>query len=189
MNPCTDQFSFDAAIPETDVSIIVTEDGKAEMQLKEGFDFQGWFQRNAVPVRMPKVLACARALRGQYSKVGAVGFCWGGLAGFHVASKEHVGLFDCVTIAHPGAPDEDLVRQVSIPTQIISPEYDPTFPVEMREFCNREIPKLGVDYQFQHFPGLVHGFCTKCDPSKENEKIGLERAKNLVVSWLVNYIG
>lgn len=43
---------------------------------------------------------------------------------------------------------------------------------------------LGVDYVYHHFPNMVHGFATKCDKSKENERKALELAKNAVVFWM-----
>ena len=122
-------------------------------------------------------------MRDKYSWIGAVGYCWGGTVGFRLASKEYSGLIDVVSIAHPGAPTEDDVRQISVPFQIIAPEFDPTFTPEWKEKCNQEIPKCGVDYAYQHFPDMMHGFATKCDENKEEEKKALELAKNAVVYW------
>lgn len=71
--------------------------------------------------------------------------------------------------------------------QIIAPEFDPTFTQDRKDLCNSEIPKLGIDYMYNYFPKVVHGFCTKCDPNKEVEKRALERAKAAVVNWFLTY--
>lgn len=154
------------------------------MQPREGFDMGKWFAENGMDIRLPEVIGVAKALRKQYSWVGAVGYCWGGAINFKLASKDHGGLVDCVCIAHPGGTTEDEVRKIAVPIQILAPEHDPTFQPQMRDFCNTEIPKLNVDYNFQYFPGMVHGFATRCDPSKEAEKRALELAKNAFVYWL-----
>ena len=46
---------------------------------------------------------------------------------------------------------------------------------------------LGVDYVYHHFPGMPHGFATKCDENDKNEKKQLEIAKNAVVFWISNH--
>jgi len=173
------------AVDGKDISITVDDDNKVHMNRNEDFDWAQWFGTNGPDVRMPEVLACARKLREQYTWVGAVGFCWGGLVGFKLASKSNAGLFDCISIAHPGTPSEDDIRSISVPFQILAPEHDPTFPPEMKELCNKEIPKLGVDYVYHHFPGMVHGFATKCDEKNQREKKALEQAKNAVVYWML----
>ena len=157
------------------------------MDVSDKFDFGAWWGANNPDVRMPEILACARKLREQYSWIGVVGYCWGGLTGFKLASKPHAELFNCISIAHPGSPTEDDVRGISLPFQVLSAEHDPTFSTEMKEYCNKEIPKLGVDYQYHYFPGMVHGFATKCDPTKDREKKALELAKNSVVFWMLNH--
>ncbi len=56
-------------------------------------DLPGFIGRHSKDIRYPEILACAKALRGQYGKVGTVGYCWGGWACFHLASEE--GLVNC----------------------------------------------------------------------------------------------
>jgi hypothetical protein len=63
-------------------------------------------------------------------------------------------------------------------------QWDPTFVQEKKALCNRIIPTLGIEYVYHHFPDMVHGFCTKVDPSKDREKKALEAAKRAVAYWL-----
>ena len=166
---------------------IKVEDGKPKIETAPDVDFATWFKNNSPDLRMPEVVACAKQLSSQYSKLMAVGYCWGGSVNFKLASSENAGLFDCISVAHSGTPSEDEVRGIKVPFQIIAPEHDPSFPQEWREFCCKEIPKMGVDFHFQYFPGQVHGFCTKCDETDEKQKKALELAKNAVVYWFSNF--
>lgn len=157
--------------------------------LNKDFDFPGWIAKNNQDLRLPQILDFAKELRKQYSWLGFVGYCWGGGVGFKIASKEHSSLFDCITVAHPSTPSEGEVKSISVPFQIIAPEHDPTFEADAKELCQREIPKLGVPYLYYHFPGMLHGFATKCDESKASEKRALEAAKNAVVFWMTAHRG
>lgn len=130
----------------------------------------------------------AKHIRSQHTKVGVVGYCWGGKVAIELGGKNHNGLVDCISFAHPGGITKEDVFNVAVPVQIIAPEKDVPFPLKMRQFCNEEIPKLGVDYDYQHFPGAVHGFATRCNVKVEGEKRALERAKNAAVGWFVNYL-
>ena len=72
--------------------------------------------------------------------------------------------------------------------QIIAPEMDIMFSEEMKAFANRVIPTLGVAYDYQHFPGLEHGFSIRGDPDIAGERAGMERAKNCAVSWFRQWL-
>ena len=168
---------------EADIKMVKEGEG-FKMETNPNFDWQGWYTTNWPDTRMPEILDCIRSIRQNHSWIASVGYCWGGLVNFKLASKDVV---DCITIAHPGGPTEDEVKAIKIPVQIIAPEHDPTFSQEMKDFCNKEILKLGVDYIYHHFPGMLHGFTTKCDETNPHEKKQLETAKNAVVFWLVNH--
>ena len=160
----------------------VDENGTAKMEIvNKDFNFGDWLAKNSLDVRMPAVLDCAKQLREQYSSVSYTGYCWGGGVGFRVASS---GLFDSVTVAHSATPTDEEVAGISVPFQILAAEHDPTFPPDVVEKVNKEIPKLGVPYVYHHFPGMFHGFATKAADGKENEKKALELAKNAVVFWM-----
>lgn len=183
--------SFDGySVGANDMKVTVDDEGKSKREiLNKDFDFQDWFSKNSPDVRMPSVLECSRELRKQYSWVGFAGYCWGGSVGFKIASRHCSGLFDCVSVAHPVSPTEGEVRSISVAFQIIAPEHDPTFTQELKNLCNKEIPKIGVPYLYYHFPGMTHGFATKCVDSKASEKGALERVKNAVVLWMTSHRG
>lgn len=152
------------------------------------FDWPTWLKTNSVPIRLPAMLAFARLLRGRHSKIAAVGYCWGGKAAICLAANDQSGLLDCISVAHPSAITKKEVLDICVPVQILSPEHDPVFTQELKDFCNAEIPKLGLEYSYEYFPTMVHGFCTRCDMKSEKEKKALERAKNAVVYWFSHYL-
>lgn len=91
-------------------------------------------------------------------------------------------------MAHPSMVEEFEVDAVSVPTQILAPQHDPIFTPELKTYCNKVIPTLGVEYDYQYFPNLAHGFATRGDPNNPVQKKGLERAKNAAVQWFVQHL-
>ncbi|KAK5048020.1 hypothetical protein LTR84_006210 [Exophiala bonariae] len=151
------------------------------------FDLMAWVGRHNKEIRGPAIFAAAKEIRSKYKKVGAIGFCYGGWAVFQLAGKGN-NLIDCVSTAHPSLLDKSEITNLGVPTQIIAPENDFTLTPELKTFCNEEIPKLGIDYAYEYFPGLTHGFATRGDPTNKLQKDGLERAKNAAVSWFLQYL-
>lgn len=62
------------------------------------------------------------------------------------------------------------------------------FSPEMKLYANSVIPSLNVEYDYQFFPGMSHGFATRCDQSDEKQKKALERAKNAAVGWFAQFL-
>jgi dienelactone hydrolase len=50
------------------------------------------------------------------------------------------------------------------------------------------IPTLGVDFDYQYFPGIAHGFAAKGDKNDPKQKLALERAKNSAAAWFAQYL-
>ena len=140
-------------------------------------DFIG---RNSKQLRRPEILAAAKELKLKYNKVGAIGYCYGGWAVFQLGEKGN-NLVDCISTAHPSFVDKREIEMLGVPIQILAPETDTQLTPELKEFCNRIIPTLGLDYAYEFFPGLAHGFATRGDPEIQVQKNGLERAKNSII--------
>ena len=97
-------------------------------------------------------------------------------------------LVDAIATAHPTLLTKEEIDDVGVPVQIIAPEHDPAFTPEMKAYANETIPKLNIEYDYQFFPGIAHGFATRCDQSNAHEKHALERAKNAVVGWFAQQL-
>lgn len=70
----------------------------------------------------------------------------------------------------------------------MSAETDQMLTPELKAYCNATIPTLGIEYSYEFFPGLVHGFSTRGDVKDPKQKRGLERAKNATVFWFVQQL-
>ena len=150
-------------------------------------DIPDFLGRNSKDIRGPEIFAAAKALKAQYKKVGAVGYCYGGWACFQLGAKGN-NLIDALSVAHPSMLTKDEIDAVAVPTQILAPETDPMLTPELKEYANKVIPGLGVPYRYDYYAGLVHGFAAKGDPNNPAQKAGLERAKRAMVSWLSEFL-
>lgn len=95
---------------------------------------------------------------------------------------------DCVVTAHPTDLEKAEIANIGVPVQIIAPEKDVIFTEDLKAFSNRVIPSLGVAYDYQHFPGLEHGFAIRGDPDISGEREAMERAKNMAVMWFREWL-
>lgn len=154
---------------------------------KKDFDLMAFIGKNGKDVRGPEIFAGAKALKQQYKKVGAIGFCYGGWAIAQLGGKGQ-NLMDCVSTAHPSLLEKSEIENLAVPTQILAPEMDPMFNDELKSFANSTIPTLGIDYDYCFFPGLAHGFAIKCDEKDPKAKKGLERAKIQAVCFFSQYL-
>lgn len=77
---------------------------------------------------------------------------------------------------------------VDVPVQIMAPENDIAFTPDLKAYANKKIPELNVEYDYQHFPKLSHGFATRGDHNDKLQKQGLERAKNAAVTWFATML-
>ena len=140
--------------------------------------------RNSKSIRGPQILNFARHLKTSYTKLGAVGYCYGGWAVFHLGALSQHNLVDCVSTAHPSFLTAQEIENVGVPTQILAPETDAQFTPDLKRVCNSVISGLGVPYAYEYFPGLNHGFAIRGDVDDPDQRKGMERAKTAVVAWL-----
>ena len=70
----------------------------------------------------------------------------------------------------------------------VAPEHDHNYTPELKEHCLKVIPTLGVDFDYQHFPKVAHGFAVKGDNTDQVQKLALERAKNAAAAWFAQYL-
>ena len=151
-------------------------------------DLPSFMSRNRKDIREPEICAVAKVLKSQYKRLGAVGFCYGGWAVFKLGSQEKNGLVDCIATAHPSLLENQEIDRVSVPVQILAPEHDDMFSEDLKAHATAAIPKLGVAFDYQYFPGLQHAFAVRGDPSNTGEQNGMERAKDCVVMWLRQWL-
>ena len=80
------------------------------------------------------------------------------------------------------------ITALAVPVQIIAPEHDPELTPEMKAHANSVIPTLDIEYDYQYFPGMSHGFAGRTNGRDERQRKALERAKNVVVGWFSQFL-
>lgn len=154
----------------------------------DNIDLPGYKKRNSREIREPEIFNCAKALRQKYKNVGAVGFCYGGWAVFRLGAKEHQPpLVDCITAAHPSMLTMKDIDEVAVPVQILAPEMDNMYTTELKTHSLQTIPKLGVLFDYQHFPGVEHGCLSRGDNKIAGEREAMARGKNATLSWFMQH--
>lgn len=152
----------------------------------KAFDIGAWLGRHGKEKRWPQVKACAQALKAQYPKVAAIGYCWGGWACFHLGADPT--LIDAISTAHPAMLENADFDNVKVPVQLIAPADDFTFSPELKQYSFEALPKTGVQWEYVHFAGFKHGFASRGDPSNPSQKSGLERAKRCAVNFFNEFL-
>jgi dienelactone hydrolase len=148
-----------------------------------------FMEKNSREIREPEMLDCARALRRQYKKVAAVGFCYGGWAAFRVGANEHrPPLVDCIVVGHPSLLTKGDIDGVAVPVQILAPEQDPVFTAELKMYCFQMLMKQEIAFDYQHFPGVAHACLVRGDGTNKGELEAMVRGKNAAVGWLRQFL-
>ena len=164
----------------------------SELVLKEDWaqiDLPSWLKKNSRDKREPEIFRCAAKLRQQYKKVAAIGFCYGGWAVCRLGASQHQpALVDCVVAGHPSMLTKDDMDNIAVPIQFLAPEFDPMFTDELKSYAFQTIPKLGVPFDYQHFPGVSHGCFVRGDQEKKGDREAMERGKNSAVAWMAQFL-
>ena len=150
-------------------------------------DLPGFMKKNARNIREPEIFECARKLRSEYGKVGAVGYCYGGWAVFRLGAEGN-GLVDCIVAGHPSLLTKEDIDRVGVPVQVLAPEIDPAYSAELKEHTWKVIPTKGVPFDYQFFPGVEHACLVRGSPKVNREREAMARGKNAAVSWLRQFL-
>ncbi|KAM0126642.1 hypothetical protein ACHAO1_009969 [Botrytis cinerea] len=160
----------------------------------ESFDFMQWLTKGSDGNNPhtfthvdPIVQKAIEFLKSKgYTKIGAVGYCFGAkyVARFMAEGKG----IDVGYVAHPSFVDEDELRAIKGPFSISAAETDEVFPAEKRHKSEEILKEIGATYQVNLFSGTVHGFAVRCDLSKKIEKYAKEQAFLQAVTWFDEYL-
>lgn len=151
-------------------------------------DLAGFVKRNGRDVREPEIFECAKALRKQYKKLGAVGYCYGGWAAFRLGGGAAAKLVDVISVGHPSLLTIEDINAVAVPVQVLAPEIDHVYTEELKLHTFQTVQKLGLPLDYQHFPGVAHSCLIRGDERKPGEREAMIRGKNALVAWLIQYL-
>lgn len=157
-------------------------------------DIAGFKTRNSRAIREPEIFAYAKALRDQgFTKIGAVGYCFGGWAVLRLASPQpplNAPLVDAIVCGHPSWITKEDFDGVSVPTQFLAPEEDGQFTPELKLYAFQKLvlEKKSVPVEYVHFPGMEHGCLTKGDEKTKGGREAMIKGKDAAVSWFRQYL-
>jgi dienelactone hydrolase len=67
-------------------------------------------------------------------------------------------------------------------------EIDPVYTAELKTHSFETITKLGVPFDYQHFPGVEHACFVRGDNETAGEREAMARGKNAAVSWFRQFL-
>ena len=148
----------------------------------QDLDIANFTKRNSRVIREPEIFAAAKELHAKsYTKLGAVGFCYGGWGVLRLAAEN---LVDAIVCAHPSLVTKEDFDCVGVPVMFLAPEKDAMFPDELKEYAFKTLlSKKNVPFEWIHFPGVAHGCMTKGDEKIEGEREAMAKGKGGVVRW------
>ncbi|KAH8887941.1 alpha/beta-hydrolase [Thozetella sp. PMI_491] len=151
------------------------------------------------------VLRYTRSVRAglpPQAKLGAAGFCWGGLQGALLGQEPSVEggdrpLLDALFLAHPAGPktpDEfaKVVRRFHVPTSVAIGDKDAIISKpameEIEAALRREYHDDPDKLEVTIYPGCTHGFAVRASPKKANEDEAAGQASEQAVGWFQKYL-
>ncbi|KAI0525518.1 dienelactone hydrolase [Xylaria bambusicola] len=141
---------------------------------------------NSREIRGPEMVACAKALKSEhgFKRLASIGFCYGGWGVCYLASKERgEKLVDTVTMAHPSWLVEEDIANLTVPVQILAPEFDQAFTPELKSYTFKTLLELNLPFNYVHYPGIVHGALVRGSDEVPKEREAMAAAKNSAVTW------
>ncbi|KII87465.1 hypothetical protein PLICRDRAFT_125453 [Plicaturopsis crispa FD-325 SS-3] len=159
----------------------------------ENFDVAKWIQNHGPAQTRPPLDAVIAALKADgITKLGAVGYCFGGRYVFDLAFDD---VIQVSVVNHPSlleAPgDLQKYRDVAkAPLLINSCELDDQYTFEKQKIGDEILGdgKYAPGYERNYFAGCEHGFAVRGDLSNPLVKAGKEGAFKSAVQWFRKYL-
>ncbi|KAJ3474951.1 hypothetical protein NLI96_g12153 [Meripilus lineatus] len=125
-----------------------------------------------------------------YTKIGAVGYCYGGSAAVRLASK---GLVDSVVVCHPGPVSLKEIKAMKVPSAFVCAESDEYFAPKFRNeaeatFAARKDKPDFVEYEFVDYPGTAHGFAARPNQRLPDIVEAYKKAMGQICSWFAKTV-
>jgi len=158
----------------------------------EGFDIASWKAKGSTgdnphtPDAVdPIVVSAIKHLKDQgFSKIGAVGYCFGAK---YVVRHYKSGI-DCGYVAHPSWVEEEELAAITGPLSITAAETDGAFPADKRHKSEEILIKTQQSWQINLFSGVQHGFAVRGDLKIKKQKFAKEQAFLQAVAWFDEFL-
>ncbi|XP_011090811.1 endo-1,3;1,4-beta-D-glucanase-like [Sesamum indicum] len=148
---------------------------------------QGWVDTHPPDRGCDDARTIIAALKSKgVSKIGAAGFCWGGMVAVRLAK------YDCIEAAvvlHPGPITVEEINEVKTPIAILGAEIDHIGPPEMvKQLEDVLSSKPEVDSFVKIFPGVGHGWTVRYNDDDEFEVKSALESHSDMLNWLTKYV-
>jgi dienelactone hydrolase len=154
----------------------------------------------------PSILSYARSVKADLPagrKLGAAGFCWGGLQTTKLAQESAIDcrntqLLNAHFVAHPAGlkVPKDIVngiRQFNVPFSMAIGDQDMILSKEKVEEIEADLRTEFTEdsqhnYEIKMYADCGHGFAVRADAKKKLEDDASEQAMEQAVSWFKTYL-
>jgi dienelactone hydrolase len=131
---------------------------------------------------------------GKSTKVGAVGFCWGGYHVTKLAAGELAAdgtpIIDAAFTAHPSElklPDD--IQHVTIPYSVSIGDVDFAMPMKDVERMEQILGAASnVDSEVVVIPGAKHGFAVRANPEDKAAMSMADQAFEQATNWFKKHL-
>lgn len=136
-----------------------------------------------------------RDAEGPDTRIGAAGFCWGGLYAIQLThdvekSTAGYGLVDAVFTAHPSfvtIPAD--IERVTKPLSVSIGDVDIALPLtQARQMKNVLDGKNESKYEVVILEGAKHGFAIRGNPEDEEQMKLAQIAEDQAVDWFLRWL-
>ncbi|EJU05682.1 alpha/beta-hydrolase [Dacryopinax primogenitus] len=158
-----------------------------ELSKNPDFDRKKWIDAH-VPSSQSIVVNFTAAIKEKYGtkKVGCVGYCFGGQ---HVMKSLTKGDAIAGAFVHPAFIKEKDFEEMKQGAAFFScAETDGTFPAELRHKAEAIVQANKLNYHFQLFSGVTHGFAIRGDPKDENQRWAKEQSAWGISGWIDRFL-
>jgi len=134
-----------------------------------------WTLKHKESVVLPLMDAVLGDLRSNgVTKIGAIGYCWGGKYSVLLGGREFYGIQAAVQ-CHPSMLKKEVVAKLRVPSLWNCAEEDPMFTPKLRKQSEEILKKNRIPHEFIDYPGTLHGFAVRGDVKDEKLKMAVDR--------------
>ncbi|KAF3937632.1 hypothetical protein ABW19_dt0207501 [Dactylella cylindrospora] len=151
--------------------------------------FQPWAIKHREAVSKPIVDAFIAEVRKDtsISKLGVVGFCWGGRHAI-LQAREGTGI-NAAAALHPSLTAPADFEPVSVPLYLGLGDRDSVVPKSAVDaIIDVMEKKTDLDKEIRIFPNQIHGFAVRGDYSSDEDRKAMDQAAEEVVAWFQKYL-
>lgn len=137
----------------------------------------------------PKIDAFITHLRSDsaISRIGVVGFCWGGRHAILQATKDSE--VDVVAVCHPALTAIADYEPIEKPISFAFGDHDLQTPMtQVHEIIDVLEKKTELLKEIRIYEDQVHGFTVRGDFSDEKDKKAMDDSAQQVVDWFKKYL-